>query len=139
MYCTCCHRKIAVLHHNLDAVHLQKGLSFGHRGERRVEGKQKRGGYIESTLLLCPSKMETKILFPFYELFNSVFKALNLFLSKYVAEIQLPGNGIRHSAALYTTEFWIGLALVICITSRKIVNAAAIDCSLQPLLSFHHR
>jgi hypothetical protein len=40
-------------------------------------------------------QMETKILFPLLELFNSVFRASNLFLSKYVAEIQLPGNGIR--------------------------------------------
>jgi hypothetical protein len=79
--------------------------------------------------------METKILFPMLELFNSVFKTLNLFLSKYVAEIQLPGNGIRHSAALYTTEFWHGLALVVSITSRKVENAAAIDCILQLSIS----
>ncbi len=50
---------------------------------------------LSPPLLLCPSKMETKIFFPLLELFNSVFKALNLFLSKYVAEIQLPGNDIR--------------------------------------------
>ncbi len=27
-------------------------------------------------------------------LFNNIFKALNLFLNKYVAEIELPRNGI---------------------------------------------
>jgi hypothetical protein len=79
--------------------------------------------------------METKILSPLLELFNSVFRASNLFLSKYVAEIQLPGNGTRHSAALYTTEFWHGLPLVISITSRKVENAAAAESSMQLSIS----
>jgi hypothetical protein len=34
--------------------------------------------------------------------FNNIFKKLNLFLNKYWAEIQLPGNGIWRMAALRT-------------------------------------
>jgi hypothetical protein len=71
--------------------------------------------------------METKILFPLLELFNSVFKALNLFLSKYVAEIQLSDNGIRLlSIPPSSVMAW---HVVISITSRKEENAAAVESS----------
>jgi hypothetical protein len=59
------------------------------------------------------------------ELFYNVFKALNLFFNKYVAEIQLPGNGIW----LLTIH---GLALVINVKKIKEQRGAtAVDSSLQ--------
>ncbi len=36
----------------------------------------------------------------FLVLFNNIFKALNLFLNRYLAEIQQPDNGISHLAAV---------------------------------------
>ncbi len=47
-------------------------------------------------------------------LLNNVVKAVNLFLNKYVAEIQLTGNSIWlpfKPQRLFYTEFWHGLAL----------------------------
>jgi hypothetical protein len=45
-------------------------------------------------------------------LFNNIIKGLNIYLNKYLAEIQLPGNGIRLLSTLnrFYTEFmgWIG-------------------------------
>jgi hypothetical protein len=45
--------------------------------------------------------METKI-YDIFSAINNVFQTLNLFLNKYLAEIQLPGNGIWLMAALRT-------------------------------------
>jgi hypothetical protein len=64
--------------------------------------------------------METKILFPLLRYIQRYlimfFKALNLFLkNKYVAEIQLPGNGIWLICDLHITEvlhrmlIWLGI------------------------------
>jgi hypothetical protein len=39
--------------------------------------------------------------------------------------------------SLYHTEFCNGLALVICITSRKVENAAAIESNMQLSISAH--
>jgi hypothetical protein len=37
-------------------------------------------------------------------LYNGLFKALHLFLNKYVAEIQLPGNGIQQLSILQSSK-----------------------------------
>jgi hypothetical protein len=42
-------------------------------------------------------------------LFYNVFKALNLFLNKYVAEIQLPGNGIWLLSIPQEVLTWLGI------------------------------
>jgi hypothetical protein len=79
-------------------------------------------------LLLCPSKIfwygnknTLSLVLVFSVIFNNVFKALNLFLNKYVAEIQLPGNGIwlLSIPQRFYTEIWHGLALAINITTFK--------------------
>ncbi len=53
-------------------------------------------------LLLCTSQIfrhginiTLSLDMVYLELLNNAFKALNLILNKYVAEIQLPGNAIR--------------------------------------------
>jgi hypothetical protein len=55
-------------------------------------------------------------------LFNDIFKALNLFLNKYVAKFQLSGNGIwllsRHRGSTQSSDMAY-LAFVINITSCK--------------------
>ncbi len=79
-------------------------------------------------MLLCPSKNFRRrnkntlfIVIVYSALFNNVFTALNLFLNKYIAEIQLPGNSISRLSIpqRFYTEFWYGLALVINITNCK--------------------
>ncbi len=62
-------------------------------------------------LLRCPRKIfrhanknTLSLVMVYLALFNNIFKALNLFLNRYLAEIQLPDNGISHLAALRTTE-----------------------------------
>ncbi len=42
-------------------------------------------------------------------LFYNVFKALNLFLNKYVAEIQLPGNDIWLLSIPQEVLTWLGI------------------------------
>ncbi len=56
-----------------------------------------------------------------YSVLFNIFKAMNLFLNKYVAYIQLPGNGIWLFSIpqRFYTEFWHGLALVVNITKCK--------------------
>ncbi len=46
-------------------------------------------------------------------LFNSIFKAVNVFFNKYVAEIQLTGNSIwlPYIPERFYREFWHGLVL----------------------------
>jgi hypothetical protein len=96
-----------------------------------------------------------KYAFPCYGIFsafNNIFKTLNLFLNKYLAEIQLPGNGILlFVPQTFYTEFWNGLPLVITITTskEKMQLQSTVVCSWafllkprvrvwQALLSFHH-
>jgi hypothetical protein len=66
-------------------------------------------------------------------LFINVFKALNLFLNKYEAEIPLQWQW--HSAALYTSELWHGLALVISITTCKVQMLLQLAACLQLSIS----
>jgi hypothetical protein len=56
--------------------------------------------------------------FEWYPLLTPLFFGWTIPLNEYVAEIQLPDNGISHLAAvripkMFYTEFWNSLALVI--------------------------
>ncbi len=75
---------------------------------------------LSPPLLLCPGKVfrhanknSLSLFMGYLVIFNNMFKALNLFLNKYVIEIQLPTNGIN-IAAPRTTEVphrvltWLG-------------------------------
>jgi hypothetical protein len=89
--------------------------AFSSTEETRVEEKQKeficplswsvqhnlaRDGYIESTSCCVQARFRHwnkntfSLVMVYSAQFNNVFKALNLFLYKYVAEIQLHSNGI---------------------------------------------
>ncbi len=64
------------------------------------------------------NKNTLSLVIVYLALFNNVFKAWNLFLDKYIAEIQLTGNGIwlLNIPRKFYIEFLHGLALVINIT-----------------------
>jgi hypothetical protein len=71
-----------------------------------------RDGFIEPTVLLCPSKIvrhgnkkKCSLVVVFSAIKNSVFKDFYLFLNKYVAEIQLPGNGIQQLSILQSSKY----------------------------------
>jgi hypothetical protein len=55
------------------------------------------------------NKNNLSLVMVYSALFYNVFKALNLFLNKYAAEIQLPGNGIWLLSIPHRVLIWLGI------------------------------